>query len=280
MRFARSYLVLFLYFFLVTSAFALPRYHQGQQITTNVRRDPLAVNLLAQSLAVAGGSAVTAIQDFTGTGTITYNWAGEVVFGSVKVYGKGLDEFRMDSSVPAGNQSLVVNGKEAILTPAYDKKAKFPTYGMMTAGSLTFPAVRIAQVLSDSSIQASYLGSVTWNGSQAYQVHVALPLDPQLTLNPNFSGLGEFDLYFDPLSYRLLALAEKIWWDDDLRQSYLHEFQFSDYQPVNGMLVPLAIIEKMGGQQTWSMTLSSLTFNSGLSDTLFKFEPLENSPEG
>ena len=126
----------------------------------------------------------------------------------------------------------------------------------------------------------SYLGSVPWNGSQAYQVHVALPLNPRLVLSPNFWGLGEFDLYFDLVSYRLLELAERIWWNDDLRQSYLHELLFSDYQSVNGILVPFTITEKMGGQQTWSMTLSSLTFNSRLSDTPFKLEPLQNSPEG
>jgi outer membrane lipoprotein-sorting protein len=264
-------------FFLILSC---PPYLSSQQSVGTPQRDPLAVNLLAQSLAAAGGSAVTAIQDFTGTGTITYNWAGEAVTGSVKVCGKGLDEFRIDSSVSAGNESLVVNGKQAILTPVYDKKPKFSIHGMMTAGSLTFPAVRIAQVLSDSSIRVVYMGSVTWNGSQAYQVHVAFPLDPRLAVTPRSLGMGEFDLYFDQASYRLLGLAEKIWWDDDLRQSYLHELLYSDYQLVNGILVPFTITEKMGGQQTWSITLTSLTFNTGLSDLLFKLDPLENSPEG
>ncbi len=136
----------------------------AQQAIVPGARDPLAVNLLAQSLAAAGGPAVTAIQDFTGSGNITYNWAGVAVSGSVNVYGKGLEEFRMDSSMPAGNQSLVVNGRDAILTPVYDTHAVSPMHATMTAGSLTFPAIRIAQVLSDSSISASYMGSVTWNG--------------------------------------------------------------------------------------------------------------------
>ena len=39
-------------------------------------KDPQAVALLTQFLNAAGGlSAISSIQDFTGTGTITYNWA-------------------------------------------------------------------------------------------------------------------------------------------------------------------------------------------------------------
>lgn len=252
----------------------------AQQAIVPAARDPLAINLLVQSLTAAGGPAVSAIQDFTGTGNITYNWAGVAVSGSVKVYGKGLEEFRMESSMPAGNQILVVNGNEAILTPVYDTHAVSPMHATMTAGSPTFPAIRIAQVLSDSSISASYMGSVTWNGVQAYQVHIVLLMDPRLRLGSHFSGLGECDLYFDPNSYQLLGLAERVWWDNDPRQSYLHELFFSEYRPANGTLAPFTITEKMGGQQTWSMTLSSLTFNSGLSDTLFELLVSENPPEG
>jgi hypothetical protein len=251
-----------------------------RQDAVGTRRDAQALNLVAQSLAANGGPAVTSIEDFTGTGTIAYNWAGEVVSGSVSVYGKGREEFRVDSSLPAGTQSLVLNGRDAILTPVYGPKAGSPIHATMTTGNLTLPAVRIAEVISDSSIGLRYVGSLTWNGKQVLHVHVVLSNDPRLRLGAQFSDLGEYELYLDANSYVVLGLAEKVWWDDDPRQSYLYELTFSDYRPVNGVLVPFAISERMGGQQTWSMTLSSMAFNEGLSDSLFMLPLSDDSPEG
>ncbi len=201
----------------------------------STQRDAQALNILGQALNSAGGSArLSAIQDFTGMGSITYNWAREAVPGTVTLYGKGLTQFRMDASVSSGARSLIVNGQAGSLISPNSPKTKLPVYSVMTAGSLTFPAARIANVLSDSSISVRFLGLVTWNDSEAYQVHVAPPLDPALSLSATLSGLGEFDLYIDPTSYQVLGFAEKVWWG------------------------------------TWFITLSSLTFNSGLSDALFK----------
>jgi hypothetical protein len=234
------------------------------------QRDSQAVSILTQSInAIGGQSRVGAIQDFTGTGTIAYNWVGKEVPGSVSVYGKGLEEFRMDAAMFSGTQSLVVNGTAATLVPLGHPKTKLSVYSVMTAGSLTFPATRIASVLSDSSIGVSYLGSVTWNGSQVYLVHVVPPLDPAFSAASTLSGLGEYDLYVDPATYQLAGFAEKVWWGNDLTQSYLHELTFSNYTATNGLSVPFAITEKFGGQHTWSITLRSLTFNTGLSDTFF-----------
>jgi hypothetical protein len=252
-------------------AFVLSLSLAAQQAATPSARDPQAVNILAQSLSAVGGqSRVGAIQDFTGTGTITYSWAGEAVPGTVAVYGKGLSEFRMDANVSSGTQNFIVNGQAGSLTLLHSPKTKLPVYGVMTAGSLTFPAARIANVLSDSTISVSYLGRLTWNGSQVYRVHVAPPLDPALNAGTTLSGLGEYDLYVDLATYQLVGFAEKVWWGNNLTQSYSHELIFSNYTATNGLSVPFAITEKFGGQQTWSISLSSLTFNSGHPDTLFK----------
>jgi hypothetical protein len=243
----------------------------GQQTPTSVQRDPQALTILNQALSMSGGAtAIGGMKDFTGTGNINYFWAGKSVAGSVAVYGKGLDRFRMDADVSGGTQSFIVDGKAGSLTSLYRPKTKLPVYSVMTAGSLTFPAARIANVLNDSSIGVNYLGAINWNGFQVYRVHVIPPLDPALSLTTNLTGLGEFDLYIDPGSYQLLGLAEKVWWGNDLSQSYSHDIIFSNYTTTNGLSVPFVITEKFGGQQTWSMTLSSLTLNSGLSDTLFK----------
>ncbi len=268
MRFLRC--ALLVVFFAPIAQFA-----SAQQTASSSQRDPQALAVLTQSLNTVGGAtAISAIQDFTGTGTITCNWAGEPVPGSVTVRGKGLNEFRMDANVPGGTQSFILNDKAASLIPLNRPKIKLSVYSVMSAGSLSFPAARIANALTDSSISIGYLGSVTWNGSQVYRVHVAPPLDPALSLSAPLPELGEFDLYIDPASFQLLGFAEKVWWGNDLTHSYLHEIIFSNYTITHGLSVPFIITEKFGGQQTWSITLSSLTFNTVFPTLSSRCEPV------
>jgi hypothetical protein len=235
-----------------------------------VQRDAQALAVLTQCLkAIGGTTAVASVQDFTGTGTITYYWGGQDVPGSVTVYGTNSNQFRLDATLSGGVQSFIVNGNAGTLLPLNGQKLNLSYYSVMTAGTLTFPFPRIATALNDSSTTLNYVGLVARNNSQAYEVHVTPPLDPLLQLDSRLKGLGEFDLYFDPTSYRLVEVAEIIWWGGDLTQTYSHEILFSNYVSSAGLSVPLGISEKFGGQETWSVTLTSLIFNNGLSQTLF-----------
>jgi hypothetical protein len=128
-----------LLYFVFTVSFLLPSAAQ-QPSPRSRQRDPQALAVLTKSLNAAGGAAyIAAIQDFTATGTITYNWAGKDVPGSVTVYGKGLIEFRMDANVSSGTQGFIVNGEAGTLIPLNGPETKLPFYSVMTASSLTFP---------------------------------------------------------------------------------------------------------------------------------------------
>src|SRR5260370_8004171 len=116
----------------------------------------------------------------------------------------------MDAKVAAGARSFVVNGQAGSFIAPNSPKTKLPVYGVMTAGSLAFPAARIANVLSDSSISISYSGLIAWNGSQVYRVHAAPPLDPALNLGPPLPGLGQFYLYLIPISYQVVGFASHV----------------------------------------------------------------------
>ena len=57
--------------------------------------------------------------------------------------------------------------------------------------------------------------------------------------------------------------------ESDIRVTYQHEIEFANYQHVGIVIAPLTITEKVAGQKTWSMALSGMTFNSGLSTDTF-----------
>jgi hypothetical protein len=250
----------------------------AQQSTTTAQgtaqltaqRDPQAIAILTQYLNATGAmAAISGIQDFTETGTITYNWAGQPVSGPLTIYGKGLSEFRMDASLSVGTQSFIANNNTGSSISPNGNKTLLSPHSVMTAGGLTLPATRVAAALNDPQTRGTYVGLVSWNDSPAYQVHVAPPVDTTLTSNGKLSGLGEFDLYIDQASSQLVELSETIWSGSDITQGYRHELFFSNYNTANGISVPFGISEKVAGQQTWSIQLTSAVFNSGLSDSLF-----------
>ena len=244
----------------------------AQQTSTTATKDPQAVAVLTQSLNAVGGlAAVTAIQDYTGTGNITYNWAGEQVQAPVTVRGMGISNFRVDSTLPNGTRTFAAGGYSGVLIAPDGSRQPTSAYNLFTAGSLTFPYVRIAATLADSTTSISFVGTVSVNGQSVYQIHFVPALDPAIATNSTLQGLGAFDLYVDPPSLLVTELVETIYSGSNFRTKLSHEIDFANYQTAGTVRVPFIITETVNGQQTWSITLSSMTFDSGL--TTAEFNP-------
>jgi len=254
--------ILFCGLLLVASTYA-----QGN--TPTVTKDPQAVALLSQSLSAAGGSsAINSIQDYTGTGSITYNWASEPVQVPVMVRGMGASNFRLDASLSNGTRTWAVSGYAAILITPDGNRTSLGSYNLMTAGSMTVPYIRIAAILGDMTTSISYVGPATFNGGQAIQVHF-VPNNPNFAGISSLAALGTFDLYIDPTSSLVIGLTETGHSDNNFTITYTHEIDFSNYQQSGNIAAPYTITEKIGGQTTWSIVLSSISFNNGLAESIF-----------
>lgn len=234
------------------------------------QQDPQAISVLTQSLTAMGGlTAVNGIQDFTETGSITYNWANAPVQAPVTVQSMGVTTFRFDSSLSNGTQTWAVDGMTGVLIAPAGTRQPSAFYNLYTAGSLTLPALRVVAVLQSSSLNITYVGPVTLNGNATYQIHCVLPSNPSNPLPPGLTAYGTFDLYIDATSLLVDSLQETTYSNSNRQVSFAHEIDFSNYQIVSGVSAPFAITESVGGQQTWTMALNSLSFNSGLTESVF-----------
>ncbi len=242
----------------------------SQQSSPTVTKDPQAVSVLTQALNALGGlSAVSTIQDYTGTGTITYNWTDEQVQGTVTVQGKGLGDFRMDATLPAGVQTLAISGYSGRLRTSDGNLKRLAAYNFANAGSLSFPALRLARAVSDQTVSLSLVGTGQAEGHQVYQVEAVFPADPMLAAAVSIPGLGTLDFFVDSTSFQLVKISENVRSERDTGVVFLHEIVYTNYQTVSGVAAPFAITERISGQQTWSISLQSLSFNSGISDSEF-----------
>jgi hypothetical protein len=240
------------------------------QQTASPVRDPQGVAVLTQSLNAVGGAAVIgSIEDFTGTGTITFYWAGSQDPAAVTARGMGIFNFRVDAALPTGTRTWAVSNYSGVLIAPDGSRANSAFYNLVTAGSMTLPYVRIAAALSDQSTSITYVGSVSLNGRQAYQVHLVEQTNATPSLLRIMPDLGAYDLYIDSTSFLVTELTETVRSESNFTQSYPHEIDFTNYQKVGGIQAPFAIAERIGGQETWSITLNTIAFNGGLTAAIF-----------
>src|SRR5206468_2285406 len=74
------------------------------------QRDPQALSILQKAIAAAGGlQATQQIKDFKASGSLTYDINGQKTSGSVELRGRGLEQFRMDSTLNNVPHSLILD---------------------------------------------------------------------------------------------------------------------------------------------------------------------------
>ena len=233
--------------------------------------DPQAVAILTQCLNAAGGAqAFAAVRDFSASGTITYYWAGKEVQGNVKVRGRGTGQFRLDATLPEGVRSWVVSDGAGSLKEASGNIGRIPYHNAVDFGSLTFPLSHILAALNDPSMSISYLGVVTKSGREFHQIRVRQTFSEGADPGGILTKLNTKDFFIDAASFQVSRTLDMIHPEKDSTQDHPHEMEFSDYRPVNGLFVPFSITEKIGGQRTWTIQLSAISFNPGLTDADFK----------
>jgi len=243
----------------------------AQQLTPAAPRDAQAVNVLTRCLAAAGGTqAISAIQDFTGTGTITYFWAGQHVQGSVTTRGKGIDEFRLDANLPTGMRSWAVQDGAGSLKDSSGNVTAIPFANAVNLGALTVPILEVNAVLNDPAVAISYVGQVTLNGKQVYDIRIQRNFDSQTDPNGTLSKFRSRDFFIDSASFQIVETKDMTHPTDRTTDQYSHAVVFSDYQSIAGVLVPFSVTEEVTGQQTWTITLTSMNFNTGLTDSDFE----------
>jgi hypothetical protein len=263
---------------LLISFFVLPFTLNAQESPQNVERDAQAINLLAQCLSASGGaSAIMSIKDFAGTGEITYFWAGKQVQGSVTIRGIGLNEFRLDAEVPNGTRSWIINNMEGALIKSDGTTASIPYSNAVNRGSFTFPLAYLQEALNDASTSVTYKGQVTLGNKQVYDIQLDKPFPGKADKDGRLSKLSIRDFLIDPSSFLIVATKDSEYGKNLFNPGVTHEVDFGDYSNVNGIAVPLSITEFVGGQETSTLKLDSVSFNTGLTDDQFQLPTITSN---
>lgn len=239
---------------------------QAPQVQSTALKDPQAVNIANQAVAVGGGkSAILTVTDYTVSGTIIYHQDQDVQ-GSVTLHGLGLGEFREDSTLPTGVRSFSINSNGAVVSKNENGIARnlnFNYQAPLMKSSVVIPCWQLAAALNDPLFAVSYKGTTQIDGFTVYDIRIQLtPPGP-----PDANGIvAEYfgaDFFIDPTTFQVRMTQ------DVVGRHSGRKVRYSSYEPVSGILIPFLIDEEIDGQRIRTIQLNQTVLNSGLQDSDF-----------
>jgi len=244
---------------------------QGTQTPPAPQRDPQAISVLTQCLNASGGrQAIQSIHDFTGTGTVTYFWANEEVQGTVTVRRLGA-AFRLDASLPDGTRSWLVSEGNGAIRETDGKVKEIMLPNALNLADQTFPFPGIVAALEDATHSTSLAGQTTLNGRSVYIIRVQKTFPDLKGPADRMSKWTAKEYLIDAQTFTLLEMRDTVHTNEGPDREFPRETVYSDFRTVNGALIPFSVAEKIDGQDTWTLKLANVTFNTGLELDAFKF---------
>jgi hypothetical protein len=256
MRVAR----LFLSFALVFSS--SPRL-SSQQTAPRVQRDPQALVVLQMATAATGGSVPT---DSTASGTVTTDAGSLTESGTIVILTRGTNQTSEQIQTPHGLTLVYSNGQASQVINSVVTTLSLELAS--SSRSMAFPLPVLADVLSNADSSFVYVGLESLNGLNVHHLQYWNSFSSQ----PKFQFLVPFtltDIWIDAASGlpQRISQTQKAGRGSEPRiqlDTYL-----SNYQNVRGVLYPFSIQKSLNGSPWITITITSVAFNTGMTDANF-----------
>jgi hypothetical protein len=224
-------------------------------------RDTQAITVVQQGLSVMGGTAAIAqVQNSVVTGTSVDPTTPETTPGNFSWTYAG-NQFRLADSAATGSHVLVSSGGSP---QDFHDGSWFSVSPILARTNLAYhiPALVLFSEIQNSGYSFIFIGSATLNGKAA--IHIQSRDDSDTTghlFTPQ-------DWYFDPVTALPLCVEYQIPISQNPSDSLQASMSFSNFQAINGILVPfqLGITE---GPVSFVATVTSAAFNTSISSSGF-----------
>ncbi|HZQ23307.1 MAG TPA: hypothetical protein VFA89_10945 [Terriglobales bacterium] len=236
--------------------------------------DPQALSFAAQSIAaLTGGNAVS---DVTLTGDVSYVAGSDVENGTFTLRAKGYAEGRVDLALSGGSYTDIQNnvGSQQGEHIATDGTiTRWAWHNCWTDPAWFFPVLSSLSVPTNPNAVFAYVGTEMRNGVSVQHLtayfYVTGANSDVISLAQKASST---DFYLDAAALLPVAVVTKAHPDDDALTSIPVEIDFSNYQSISGIQVPLRIQKYLNGSLLLDLTVAGVSPNTGLSDVLFAIQ--------
>jgi len=222
--------------------------------------NPQAVTYAARSIAAMTGK--TAITDVTLTGTVTWYGGGSTVTGTATLRALGTGESRMDLALTGGTRTEIRDAQTGVQLGKWISpnatSGNFAFQNCWTDAAWFFPV--LGSLAAGPDVVLSYSGTETRNEEsvQHIQSYIYQPKQANATISPQ--QLSAMDFYLDATTFLPSAVTFNAHPDNDPNTNLLVEVDFSNYQAINGVAVPMHIQVYQQGNLMVDITVSGASF--------------------
>ncbi len=140
-------------------------------------------------------------------------------------------------------------------------------HNCLTDASWFFPSLSSLASAGSPAILLTFVGQGSWQGIAVQHIRSTLQATSGVTqLEQQLSAI---DYYLDASSFLPVGVAFNAHPDTDMTAVVPVQIVFSNYQTISGFQVPLHIQKFLNGSLLLDISVVSITFNSGLSDSVF-----------
>lgn len=228
---------------------------------TPVKNATALAEIEAAITAMGGDAAAIQISDSVVTGTITPT-TGSWVKPATFIWKTSGPEFRYEIQRDSGNQIFASgHGKPAVSRNGNIK----PLFYHMIYGGLPFhlPMIILATKITDSTTSLTDAGTVTVLAKSAYKVQI------NTGTNSVDASTTQQVWYCEATSHLPLRVEYRLPEATDMNQWTDAAAEFSDFRPVNGVLIPFTMTYYQGGVALSVLSISTVNFNVGIDPAEF-----------
>jgi len=243
----------------------------AQRPSTNANQGPAILQKALLALAPS-----TSISDITLSGTARRIAGSDDESGTVVLKAISAGASSVNFSFPSGTRSEIQNCSSMPPAGAWsgpDGVSHPIAFQNLLAGpAWFFPAFTIAQGLSSRGYVAIYVGHETRNAQAVEHVSMSQPIASSYDPTGLFQHLSQVEIYLDSGTLLPAAISLNVHPDDNGLLDIPVEVQFSDYQAVNGSLIPYHVQKLMNNLLILDIQAQSVALNTGLNATTFSVQ--------
>lgn len=235
--------------------------------TQGTASDPEAQALASKAIAALTGGQH--ISDVRLTGNVTRD-IGTSDTGTVTLEALGRGESRADMTMSEGTRTEIRDASTGEpegewINPDGSTGAMAP-HNAWTDPVWFFPA--FGSLAGGSNVVLTYIGQESRNGTMVEHIRSYTVGAGQAAI-PNLRQLSTMDFYLDPVTFLPIAETFNTHPDNNELVNLPVEIDFSDYRVIRGAEVPTRIQRLLQGHVVEDITVTSASFNNGLSLAAF-----------
>ena|SRR5258708_4760021 len=235
------------------------------QSTSSTTSSPQAASLLTQSVKALSGSG--AVTDATLTGTAEWIAGSDDETGTA-VYKAVSGAHRLDLTFRNGTRSEIVSTSNGIPSGSWigpdGVSHSIANHNLMSDAGW-FPAFTLGNLISSPNTVFIYVGPETRNGTSVIHVNGS-QLFPNLSSNSASirQHLTQVHIYLDSTTGLPVSYVFNLHPDNNALQDIRVEIQYSNYQTVSGIQVPMHIQKFVNGSLALDFQVQSVSLNTGI----------------